>query len=223
MIAVIHLGTARIWYSTSDPDNSVQNATGIFAELENFFRNVSTGKIFMCTDVDGSGLQTWTEIYPVQPSWTQSTSTAADFIKNKPALATVATSGSYNDLSNKPTIPGALSFSTPTFSSATTSTQLSATRAAQVIYTFPTSMTSLITSQTLTSSLQIADDSAFTTNVATINSDVQGCSGLLSLTLVGRLQVQGTIPAGKYRRVVLGQTGGATVPTTLSTGQEVLL
>lgn len=41
----------------------------------------------------------------VQANWTQADSTKDDFIKNKPTLATVATSGSYNDLSNKPTIP----------------------------------------------------------------------------------------------------------------------
>lgn len=40
-----------------------------------------------------------------QSNWTQSDNTKVDFIKNKPSLATVATSGSYNDLSNKPTIP----------------------------------------------------------------------------------------------------------------------
>lgn len=116
-----------------------------------------------------------------------------------------------------------LSFSTPTFSSATSSTQLSATRNAQVLYTFPTSMTSLLTSQALTATLQYADDSGFTTNVITVNTDVQGCSGILSLTLSGRLQVQGIIPAAKYRKVTLSQTGGATVPTTLASGQEVLL
>ena len=41
----------------------------------------------------------------VQSDWTQTTTTAVDYIKNKPNLATVATSGSYNDLSDKPTIP----------------------------------------------------------------------------------------------------------------------
>lgn len=41
----------------------------------------------------------------VQADWTQSDNTKDDYIKNKPTLATVATSGSYNDLSNKPTIP----------------------------------------------------------------------------------------------------------------------
>ena len=41
----------------------------------------------------------------VQANWTQTTTTADDYIKNKPTLATVATSGSYNDLTDKPTIP----------------------------------------------------------------------------------------------------------------------
>lgn len=42
---------------------------------------------------------------PVQADWTETDSTKLDYIKNKPNLATVATSGNYNDLSNKPTIP----------------------------------------------------------------------------------------------------------------------
>jgi hypothetical protein len=45
----------------------------------------------------------------VQSDWSQSDNTQVDFIKNKPSLATVATSGSYADLSNKPTIPDAVS------------------------------------------------------------------------------------------------------------------
>lgn len=43
----------------------------------------------------------------VQSDWEQTDTTAADYIKNKPNLATVATSGSYADLTNKPTIPAA--------------------------------------------------------------------------------------------------------------------
>ena len=42
-----------------------------------------------------------------QADWNQTDITAKDFIKNKPSLATVATSGSYNDLTNKPSIPAA--------------------------------------------------------------------------------------------------------------------
>ena len=43
----------------------------------------------------------------VQTNWAQTTNTAVDYIKNKPAFSTVATSGSYTDLTNKPTIPAA--------------------------------------------------------------------------------------------------------------------
>ena len=43
----------------------------------------------------------------VQADWTESDSADPSYIQNKPTLATVATSGSYNDLSNKPTIPAA--------------------------------------------------------------------------------------------------------------------
>ena len=53
-----------------------------------------------------SGIAAGAEVN-VQANWTQTTTTADDYIKNKPTLATVATSGSYNDLSNKPTIPAA--------------------------------------------------------------------------------------------------------------------
>ena len=41
----------------------------------------------------------------VQANWTESDSSSDAYIQNKPNLATVATSGSYNDLSNRPSIP----------------------------------------------------------------------------------------------------------------------
>ena len=43
----------------------------------------------------------------MQVDWSQSDDTEPDYIKNKPDLKPVATSGSYNDLTNKPTIPSA--------------------------------------------------------------------------------------------------------------------
>lgn len=46
----------------------------------------------------------------IQADWNQADSSQKDFIKNKPALASVATSGSYNDLKDVPSIP------TPTWS-----------------------------------------------------------------------------------------------------------
>ena len=41
----------------------------------------------------------------VQSDWATTDTTSDAYITNKPTLATVATSGSYNDLKNKPTIP----------------------------------------------------------------------------------------------------------------------
>lgn len=44
----------------------------------------------------------------VQSDWNETVTTADDYIKNKPSLATVATSGSYDDLIDQPTIPTAV-------------------------------------------------------------------------------------------------------------------
>ena len=41
----------------------------------------------------------------VQSNWNETNTSSDAYILNKPALSTVATSGSYNDLSNKPSIP----------------------------------------------------------------------------------------------------------------------
>lgn len=55
---------------------------------------------------NGSPVGTFREVEvpdtQVQADWTQTDGTQKDFIRNKPGLATVATSGSYNDLSGKP-------------------------------------------------------------------------------------------------------------------------
>ncbi len=50
----------------------------------------------------------------VQADWSETDATKDSYIKNKPTLATVATSGSYEDLSNKPTIPDVTGFATKT-------------------------------------------------------------------------------------------------------------
>lgn len=53
------------------------------------------------------GIESGAEVN-VQSDWSQSDNTKDDYIKNKPNLAAVATSGSYNDLTDKPTIPDEL-------------------------------------------------------------------------------------------------------------------
>ena len=41
----------------------------------------------------------------VQSDWAETNTESVSYIKNKPTLSTVATSGSFNDLTDKPTIP----------------------------------------------------------------------------------------------------------------------
>ena len=48
----------------------------------------------------GSGTQ-------VQSDWAETNTESVSYIKNKPTLSIVATSGSFNDLTDKPTIPDA--------------------------------------------------------------------------------------------------------------------
>lgn len=48
----------------------------------------------------------------VQSDWNETSTSSDAYILNKPTLSTVATSGSYNDLSNKPTIPSEVTEST---------------------------------------------------------------------------------------------------------------
>ena len=64
------------------------------------------------TEVYLTGLQVGDTKYKVpsgsftqeQADWTEADNTKPSYIKNKPALKTVATSGSYNDLTDKPTL-----------------------------------------------------------------------------------------------------------------------
>lgn len=59
-----------------------------------------------------TALQSFTETDPTVPSWAKSSSKPSynySEISGTPTLANVATSGSYNDLTNKPTIPDSLS------------------------------------------------------------------------------------------------------------------
>ena len=88
-----------------DPNFATTMATQLGNKVDK-----ETGKSLM-TDAERTKLQgiaAGAEVN-VQPNWIQTNSSADDYIKNKPTLATVATSGSYNDLSNKPTIPSKVS------------------------------------------------------------------------------------------------------------------
>ena len=92
----------------------------------------------------------------VQSNWTQTTTTAVDYIKNKPTLATVATSGSYNDLSNKPTIP--------TVNNATLTIQKNGSTVKTFTANASSNVTANITVPTATS--ELTNDSGFVNSTA---------------------------------------------------------
>jgi TusA-related sulfurtransferase len=76
------------------PQNLVQDAS--YVHTDNNFTTALKDKL--------DGIASGAEVN-VQADWTEADSSVDSFIKNKPALSAVATSGSYTDLSNKPSIP----------------------------------------------------------------------------------------------------------------------
>lgn len=115
-------------------------------------------------------------------------------------------------------------FITPTFSSVTTATQLSATRNASVSYSFSGTITiSVLGGQSITANLKYADNVGMSTNVVTLDTSITSNSGVLGLSQTNSLKLNGIIPAGKYRQVTFSVTGSATAPSSIASSQEVLL
>lgn len=96
--------------ATSGDYNDLQNKPTIPEGVPSY-STADTDKVLGVVDNQGAAVLDWVSKggggTQVQADWTEQDSAAADYIKNKPNLATVATSGSYNDLSDKPSIPAA--------------------------------------------------------------------------------------------------------------------
>lgn len=108
------------------------NTTAESKSAVSYVQNLANGTTIGAITIDG----TTTTIYAptptgqVQADWTEADSTAASYIQNKPTLATVATTGSYTDLSNRPTLGTAAAKGVDTsISSGSTSTNLPTTAA----------------------------------------------------------------------------------------------
>lgn len=108
-----------------------------------------------------------------------------------------------------------------------TAFQISSTNIVSVTYAVDIAATlSLTSGQSGTVVLEYADDSAFTTNVTTVQSSTNGNSGALTIGLnlvqTTTATLTGYVPAGKYVRLRTVNTTGT--PTfTFKTGQEVTL
>ena len=90
--------------------NAGTPTTSVSGQVGQLLEDTTNGELYQCTAASGS-TYTWTKIAKssevpaaqVNSDWDAVSGVAQ--ILNKPSLATVATSGSYSDLSNKPTIP----------------------------------------------------------------------------------------------------------------------
>lgn len=107
----------------------------------------------------------------VQANWAESDSSSDAYIQNKPSLATVATSGSYNDLSNKPTIP--------TVNNATLTIQKNGTTVETFTANASANVTANITVPTQTSDL--TNNSGFLTSSTAVTS-FNGSTGAVTYT-----------------------------------------
>lgn len=98
-------GGAVILYGTTAPASSLGSDGNLYVKYTAGTGGASDVVDALYAKLDGE----WCEISTkqVQSDWSQSDNTKVDYIKNKPTLSTVATSGSYNDLLNKPSIPAA--------------------------------------------------------------------------------------------------------------------
>ena len=143
-----------------------------------------------------------------QADWNQATTTAADYIKNKPTVTS-------------------LSFTTAPSRSLNSAFQVSTTRDSLVSYSVDISTSvSLAGGQVGTVYLEYADDSGFTTNVVEVCRFVNGNTGTLvvglTLNQTNTAPLGGVVPANKYVRLRT-QNNTGTPTFTWRSGQEVLL
>ena len=103
-------GTGRTWPVAGHPTNDLSAVTGWANATITVTYHLSSGDVTVNSPV--SAVPYALEVAPtalpaqVQADWNESDNTTAAFIWNKPSFATVATTGSYNDLSDKPDAPG---------------------------------------------------------------------------------------------------------------------
>ena len=103
-------GAGRTWPVAGHPTNDLSAVTGWANATITVTYHLSSGDVTVNSPV--SAVPYALEVAPtaiptqVQADWNESDNTTAAFIWNKPSFATVATTGSYNDLSDKPDAPG---------------------------------------------------------------------------------------------------------------------
>ena len=103
-------GTGRVWPVAGHSTDELSAVTGWANATITVTYHLTGGDVTVNSPV--SAVPYALEVSPtalpaqVQADWNESDNTTAAFIWNKPSFATVATTGSYNDLSDKPDAPG---------------------------------------------------------------------------------------------------------------------
>lgn len=148
---------------------------------------------------------------------TVATSGSYNDLSNKPGLATVATSGSYTDLSNQPTIPSTLrttsTLSLSLVGSGATGTQISTLKDSTVRANVSTSTTSTIggpSTSVITlkkCSTNNATEGSWTTVATLENDQTITLAVVLQSTQVVKGQLETDVPAGWYVKLVNSGTG----------------
>lgn len=140
-------------------------------------------------------------ITTVQSDWKVTDTTSGAYIANKPTLAAVATSGNYNDLSNKPTIPTATSDLTNDSGFLTAHQDISGKANIADLATVATSgnYNDLSNKPTIPAAVSVTNTLSSGTRVATINgTDVYAPTG------GGNVEIEQVIESGTELAVING-------------------
>lgn len=202
--------TTPVYYQDSGVPAPSYLSQFVTIELGQFYLNNSNADFYICKDNSNQNALVWTKIPRLdqltqsQANWTETNSSSASFIQNKPTRIQSSASRSLNS-----------------------AFQISSTRDSLVNYSIDIACTlSLTTGQTGTVFLEIASDSGFTTNVQELGRSVNGNTGTLTLglnlTQNATSTLSGYVPAGYYCRIRTANTVGT--PTfNYRSGQEILL
>lgn len=144
--------------------------------------------------IDSNGYPVWAASQgstQVQSDWTETNTSDPSYIQNKPSLATVATTGDYDDLDNKPTIPAAQVNSDWNASTGVAQILNKPTLATVATTGDYADLTNKPSIPTKTSDLQ--NDSGFITSVPVTDVEVDGTSvvngqGIAEITLPTQVQ-----------------------------------
>lgn len=99
-------GTGRTWPVAGHPSDELSTVTGWANAAITVTYHLTNGDVTVNSPVSAVpyALEVPSSAIPsqVQADWTETSTTSVAYIQNKPNLATVATSGDYNDLNNTP-------------------------------------------------------------------------------------------------------------------------